>query len=233
LVRLEFQAGLRDQGIRTLREAERGLQANNPGQPPNSRIASIHGRLANAAEQEGNLAEALRERQQGIRILEAESQRARESPYFKERLGEARLAASRAMARLGQRQEAMRTGRLGIQLLDEGAQRNRAAALTLDLVAQRLLTVEPAGLRDPAKALVYARKAVEQTSGQMPPYLVTLAFAQEAAGLHEEARRSATQAIEGYQRVCAILKPVFAQPGYPEAHRVYSEFERQLERPVR
>ncbi|HEV3202369.1 MAG TPA: protein kinase [Bryobacteraceae bacterium] len=233
LGRLDFQAGLREQGIRTLREAERGLQAVNPGQPPNSRFASIHGRLANAAEQAGNLSEALRERQIGIRILEAEFQRAGQSPYFKERLGEARLAAARVMARLGQRQEALKAGRLGIQFLGEGAQSSRATALTLDLVAQRLLTVEPAELRDAAKALVYARKAVEQTAGQMPPYLVTLAFAQHASGLRDEARRSAIQAIQGYQKVSAILKPLFEQASYPEARRMYGEFERQLDQPIR
>ena len=233
LGRLEFQAGLRDQGVRTLREAERGFQANNPGQQPNMRFASIHGRLANAAEQDGNLSEALRERQTGIRILEAELQRVHESPYFKERLGEAHLAAARVMARLGQRHEALKAGRLGIQFLDEGAQRNRAAALTLDLVAQRLLTAEPAELRDVGKALVYASRAVEQTAGQMPPYLVTLAFAQDASGLHEEARRSAIQAMQGYQKVCAILKPLFDQPAYPDARRVFGEFERQLEQPIR
>jgi len=137
------------------------------------------------------------------------------------------------MAQSGQRQEALRNGRLGIQLLNEGANRNRVSALTLDLVAQRLLTAEPAELRDATKALQYARKAVNQTAGQMPPYLVTLAFAQEAAGLHEEALRSATQAIQGYKEVYTILTPLFVRPGYPEARRLYDEFERQLDHPIR
>jgi tetratricopeptide (TPR) repeat protein len=233
LGRLEFQAGLWAQGVRTLREAERGLPGNRPGQQPNMRFASIHARLANAAEQEGNLPEALREREMGIGILEAELQRVHESPYFKERLGEAHLAAARVMARLGQRQEALKAGRLGIQFLEEGAQRNRAAALTLDLVAQRLLTAEPPELRDAAKALVFASRAVQETAAQMPPYLVTLAFARDASGLHEEARRSAIQAIEAYQKVRAILKPLFDQTAYPDARRVSGEFERQLEQPIR
>jgi hypothetical protein len=99
-------------------------------------------------------------------------------------------------------------------------------------VAQRLLTAEPAELRDPAKALLYARRAVEQTAGQMPPYLVTLAIAQEAAGLHEEARQSAIQAIEGYKKVWTILQPLFGQSVYPEANRLYGEFQGQVQRPI-
>jgi hypothetical protein len=42
--------------------------------------------------------------------------------------------------------------RWGLDYLEENAGRPRAAALTLDLAAQRLLTAEPPELRDPARA---------------------------------------------------------------------------------
>jgi len=149
--------------------------------------------------------------------------------YLKERLGQARIGLARALARSGRPAEALRSGRLGIQLLDENAQGNRAAAVTLDLTAQRLLDVEPATLRDATKALAYARKAVDQTAGQMPPYVETLAFAQDAAGRHEEARQSAIQAVRGYQNAFEALKPLFDSPRYPESNRMYRELRRQLD----
>jgi hypothetical protein len=63
----------------------------------------------------------------------------------------------------------------------------------------------------------------------MPPYLVTLAFADDAAGLHEEARQAAARAIRSYQRVSAILDPVLGSPAYGEAARAWREFVQQLD----
>lgn len=230
---LQHQAGLRAQGVRTLQDSLSDLTTLLESPTPNHfALADVHSQLGNAAEVEGNYTEALRERAQAIQILEEQFGRNQEDLYVKERLGEARIAIARVLARLGRHAEALATGRLGIQLLDENARRNRAPAVTLDLAAQRLLTMEPAELRDGAKALDYARKAVDQTAGQMPPYLVTLAFAQDDAGLHEEARQSATQAIRGYQTVFAILQPLFDSPRYPEANRLARELRAQLEQVV-
>ena len=143
-------------------------------------------------------------------------------------MGSSRIAAARLLSRLGRRVEALQDGKLGLGYLEENAGRPRAAALTLDLAAQRLLTAEPTELRDAARARDYARRAVQQTASQMPPYLVTLAFAELASGHEQEGRRAAMLAVEGYRRVTEILAPLFDPSRYPEAVRLYSDWRKQL-----
>jgi serine/threonine protein kinase/tetratricopeptide (TPR) repeat protein len=233
LGRLQHQAGLREQGVRTLKDCLSELQRELGSSPGNEyllhRIAAVHSRLGNAAEVEGNFADALAEREIAIEILQRLNAGQQSLYYYMERLGEARIDDARVLTRLGRAADALRTGRLGIRLLDENAQRNRAAAFTLDLAAQRLLTVEPAGLRDASKALLYARQAVDRTAGQMPPYLATLAFAELAVGHEKEAGRAAAQAVQGYRRTAGILKPLFDSSRYPEASRLYRELQRRLD----
>ncbi len=224
LGRLQHQAGLREQGILSLRESLRELLAISPSNDyTRGRIAGVHIRLGSAAETDGKLAEALSEREQGSAILEEQLAGDPRSLYLKERAGEARIGMARLLARMGRGAEALRTARPGIELLDENARLPHSAAVTLDLAARHWLTVEPIGLRDPQKALECARNAVELTAAQMPPYLETLAFAQDAEGLHDEAAQSAMHAILGYRKVLDILRPVFESPRYPEANRLFRE----------
>jgi serine/threonine protein kinase len=233
LGRLQHQAGLREQGVRTLQDCLSALQKEPASSSGNEylqhRIAAVHSRLGNAAEVEGDFAEALREREIAIEILQRLNAGQQNLYYYMERLGEARIDAARVLTRLGRAAEALRTGRLGLRLLDENAERNGAPAFTLDLAAQRLLTVEPAALRDASKAVLCARKAVDRTAGQMPPYLVTLAFAELAGGHEKEAGRAAAQAVQGYRRIAGILKPLFDSSRYPEACRLYRELQQRLD----
>jgi tetratricopeptide (TPR) repeat protein len=234
LRRLQHQAGQRTQGVRTLEDCLTALQKELGSGSANEylqhRIAAVHARLGDAAEVEGNFAGALAEREIAIEILQRLNAGQQSLYYYRERLGETQIDNARALTRLGRATDALRIGRLGIRLLDENAQRNRAAAFTLDLAAQRLLTVEPASLRDAAKALLYARRAVDQTAGQMPPYLVTLAFAELAAGHEQQAGQAAAQAADAFLRTAAILKPLFDPSRYPEASRLYGDLLGQLER---
>jgi tetratricopeptide (TPR) repeat protein len=231
LGRLQHEAGLREQGRRTLQEA---LQAYSEaaskahGGYVQDHIAGVHIQISGILEAEGKIEESLREREQALEVLEKEFSQDPQSIYLKERLGASRIASARLLARLGRRAEALRDGRLGLGYLAENAGGPRAAALTLDSIAQRLLTVEPAELRDPAGAREYARRAVAQTASQMPPYLVTLAFAELASGREEEGRHAAARAVEGYRRVAEILAPLFDSSKYAEAARLYSEWRGQL-----
>jgi hypothetical protein len=72
-------------------------------------------------------------------------------------------------------------------------------------------------------------KAVDQTAGQMPPYLVTLAFAEFAVGHEKEAGRAAAQAVEGFRRTAGILKPLFDLSRYLEDSRLYCELQQPLD----
>lgn len=234
LGRLLHQAGFRERGVRLLREALQSFlvaeRENHGSGFTTDRIVGVHVQLSRANEAEGKFSEALQEREQSLEILEKEFLEDSQSIHLKERLGSSRITAARLLAHLGRHAEALRDGKRGLQFLEENADRPRAAALTLDLAAQRLLTAEPVELRDPARAREYARRAVAQTASQMPPYLETLAFAELASGHEEDGRHAATLAIQGYRRVSDILVPLFDAARYPEAARLYSEWRRQLER---
>ena len=174
----------------------------------------------------------MEQRERALEILEQKMSRDGPSTYFRERVGTARIASGRLLARLGRGAEALRDARVGLADLEENANRQPAAALTLDLAAQNLLTVEPAELRDPEKAHEYARRAVAQTGRQMPAYLVTLAIAELESGRQEEGRRTAVLALEGYRKISDILAPLFDASKYPEAARFYAEWREELGKPA-
>ncbi len=222
LGRLEHQAGMKEQGIRVLRDALQAMLTTGEGGTRN-RIARTYLRLGVAAEEDGDLAEADRNLEKAIETVVAPP-----NPYLKEVLGEALISRARVLAKLGRQAEALASAKRGIELLRANAQRPGAPATALDLAAQRLLTIEPAGARNPERALGFARQAVGQTAGQMPPYLVTLAFAQSAAGRDDEARQTAALAIEAYRRIAEVLAPAFDAVHCPAAESQYREWRDQL-----
>jgi serine/threonine protein kinase len=232
LGRLQHQMGLHEAGMRSLRNA---LQAysdtareSHAGGYVEDHIAGVHIQLSRAYEAEGKLVESLREREQGLDVIQKEFSQSPQSFYLKERAGSSQIVTARLLARLGRRAEALQHGKTGLEYLEENADRPRAAALTLDLAAQRLLTVEPLELRDAPRAAGYARHAVQQTASQMPPYLVTLAFAELACGHEDAARRAAILAVNGYRRVANILKPLFDTAQYPQSAQIYNDWRKQL-----
>jgi serine/threonine protein kinase len=233
LGRLQHQAGLREAGMRSLNDAllaySRASTESHGGGYIEDHLGGVHIQLSRAYEAEGKLAEALSEREQGLEVIQKEFSQSPQSLYLKERLGSSRIAAARLLSRLGRRAEALQDGKVGLDYLEENAGRPRAAALTLDLAAQRLLTAEPPELRDPAKARDYASRAVQQTASQMTPYLVTLAFAELASGHEEDGRRAAVLAVQGYRKMSEILAPLFDPSRYPEAARLYADWRRQLD----
>ena len=232
LGRLQHQAGLHEAGMRSLRDALRvysdSARESHGGGYVEDHIAGVHIQFSRAYEAEGQLAEALRERELGLDIIQKEFSQSPQSFYLKERMGSSQVVAARLLAHLGRRAEALQDGRLGLGYLEENADRPRASALTLDLAAQRLLTAEPPELRDTARARDYARRAVQQTASQMPPYLVTLAFAELASGHEDDGRRAAILAVHGYRRITEILQPLFDPSRYPQSARMYADWRRQL-----
>jgi len=190
LGRLQHQTGKKEEGIRTLRQTLQAMLTTGEGATPD-RIARTYSRIAQALEQDGDLAEAVRYLDKAVETI-GEPQ----NPYLREVLGEALVSRGRVLARSARPSDALASAKRGIQLLSDNAIRGAAPALALDLAAQRLLTVEPAQLRDPDRALRFAQQAVEQTAGEMAPYLVTLAVAESAAGRETEARLTAARALD-------------------------------------
>ncbi len=109
-----------------------------------------------------------------------------------------KLAA--ALAKAGKGEEVTR---LRLQMLRIGkvrADAREATAAELNAYAWDLLTIEPARLRDPASALLYAQRAVELSQGNDPAILDTLAWAYHLTG-------DQVQAIATEQRALALLAP--------------------------
>jgi tetratricopeptide (TPR) repeat protein len=76
LGRLQHQAGLREAGMRSLHDAlqaySRASTESHGGGYVEDHIAGVHIQFSRAYEAEGKLAEALREREQGLEVIQKE-----------------------------------------------------------------------------------------------------------------------------------------------------------------
>lgn len=69
---------------------------------------------------------------------------------------------------------------------------------------------------------------------KIDPIARTIAYVADLASLYDvlSDRLGATMSWPA-PKVCAILKPLFEQAEYTDARRMFSEFERQLDQPIR
>ena len=81
-------------------------------------------------------------------------------------------------------------------MLKDVAARPQAQAYQLFDAANGLITVEPSGLREPALAVKYAERIVEQTSYHNPEFLLTLAKAYRANDQPARAREAAKAGLK-------------------------------------
>ena len=225
LGRLQHQNGLVAEGKRNLLEARDAIDKDTA---TSNFSAEPRIQLALASEREGGLAEAEEEASHALEIQRERYRVSKGNIFLKGRVGEAHILLARILTDSHKGIEASQLARRGLTLIEESANRERASAITLDLAARRFLTVEPASLRDPLKALHFAREAVDRTAGQMPPYLTTLAFAELANHHEQESLAAAQRAITCYRRIAPILEPVLASPRYPEAAATFRYWQNQL-----
>lgn len=97
--------------------------------------------------------------------------------------------------------EAAADASAGLELLSTLAEYKEATSDVLELAACDYLMAEPAALRNPKRAEVLARRAVEITGGQVVPFLVTLAH---ATGAEEDISRAA----QAEWRQGEMLRPI-------------------------
>ncbi len=109
-----------------------------------------------------------------------------------------KLAA--ALARAGKSEEVTRLRLQMLRIRKARADAREATAVELNDYAWDLLTIEPSRLRDPASALLYAKRAVELSQGNDPAILDTLAWAYHSTG-------DQAQAIMTEERALALLAP--------------------------
>lgn len=229
---LQYWSGDRAEGEQTLRRSVSALQSKRKTGTEFFDLAAARGffELGRALRNDGRHTAALDALRQADEILTPLWSQASDSVYLRERLGEVRLESAQALLRLGKLKKARDMASEGLHLLRQNAEMAGAPTFCMDLIAQRLLTAEPSELRDAGAALVYAQRAVTQTKGQMPAYLVTLAMAQYAHGEKAEAARTEMAAARSYQNVWAALQPIFDDAPVPAARERYVEVHLQLDR---
>jgi tetratricopeptide (TPR) repeat protein len=98
--------------------------------------------------------------------------------------------------RLGQVYEQMGRGEDALHSLEKGLEADPGNAGILNHMGWLYATVEPATLRDPAKALAYAQRAVEASDGRDANILDTLAEAYYVNQELDEAIKTEERALE-------------------------------------
>ncbi len=227
-----IESGAHAEGEQTLRRSLSALQSMRKNGMELLDLSTARGffELGRILRASGRNAAALDAFRQADEILSPRLHRDAESVFLRERLGELRLESAHALLSLGRLRQARGAASEGLRLLRQNADRKGAPTFCIDLAAQRLLIVQPAELRGPAAALLYAQRAVMQTNRQMPAYLVTLAAAQYASGKKAEAAVTQMEAARSYQQVWAALQPMFDDAGIHTASERYAEIRRELER---
>lgn len=134
------------------------------------------------------------------------------------------IQLARMLAKTGQQEEARRYTKRGLELLKVIADWTETVGLSINEYAWPLLTCEPADMRDPVAALHYAKLAVEQTRGNDPNILKTLALAHYLTGDH-------AKTIEVAQKALALLPP--AEVEQSVLRQELEELSKQAEKAIK
>jgi serine/threonine protein kinase/tetratricopeptide (TPR) repeat protein len=139
---------------------------------------------------------------------------------------------------VGEVSEAAEVGKQALVYKSREAEKPGASASSLNSFAWALLTMDPPELRDPAKALPFAERAVKLTEGTDRYSLDTLALALHLTGRNDEAivaQRKAISLVPGGDPVnradlsTSLVKYLSAGGGEREAKEVIRKCVRSLE----
>ena len=142
---------------------------------PDAALAVKHIARGDALRDQGKLEEAIVEYREAIRLDPADAQ---------------------LWIRLGQVYARMGRGEDALNSLERGLEVDPGNAGILNDMGWLYATVEPSALRDPAKALAYAQRAVEASGGTDANILDTLAEAYYANRQFDEAIETEERALE-------------------------------------
>jgi len=146
-------------------------------------------RLADAANALKNLSE---QRSLLEQILNVEPH----NENWESKLGLVLVDIARQQRALHREKGSLELAQKGVAVLKDVAARPQAQAYQLFDAANGLITVEPSGLREPALAVKYAERIVEQTSYHNPEFLLTLAKAYRANDQPARAREAAKAGLK-------------------------------------
>jgi len=171
------------------------LKTNPTNAEVRRRLAIAHGYLANVFLDRQRPADAARSFEQAIgelsALLAADPSNARTAPELAYMLNQ----RARVLMALNDRAEARQEASRALALARTAADRQGAGGDALNEYAWALVSTEPAELRNPAQALIYARRALERAGAPNPVYLHTLGSAQHQLGQREEAIQTLEKAL--------------------------------------
>jgi tetratricopeptide (TPR) repeat protein len=153
-------------------------------------------------------------------ILEALSAAQPKDVWVQGRYSKTLITTADLLVQSGKPQEARALASRGLGIARELAGRSDATPDDMSQYAMALLTCQPADLREPATALLYARKSVAKSGGANSDHLNALAQAYFQ-------NRQITQAIETEEKALKLLAPPQPrQPDPPAWHRIKTQLAR-------
>jgi eukaryotic-like serine/threonine-protein kinase len=118
------------------------------------------------------------------------------SPQWQSTLGLLLIDMGRQQRALRRPQGSLEVAQKGLTLLKDVARRPGVQAYQLGDVVTGLITVEPADLREPGLAVIYAERMAEMSAHRNPEFLLTLARAYSSAKQSAKARGAAREGLD-------------------------------------
>jgi len=147
------------------------------------------------ADRRSNLAAAEKLMTQEVAVLQKMIKQDPSNEEYAPVLANTQVHLGTAQSILHTSADAAAMAKTGIATLKSLAAQDQAAPTILNQAADDLLIVEPASLREPKTALVFAGRAVTLTHAKAPSMLLTLAQAYRAAGQIDKSRATAREAL--------------------------------------
>lgn len=175
------------------------FESNSAADPMNARakldLADIWDSLADYYDARQNYIKALESLRKTAEIVGALGRSDPSNTRYPMQLSAVFLRVGGVMVKSGQVDEATRQTRRGLEIIRKLAEESGAPAGELRRAALAFLYCTPEPLREPRRAVSYAKRAVELTNSAEAPYLDLLSEAQIAAGMKAEALDTVRKAL--------------------------------------
>lgn len=145
--------------------------------------------------------EALAGYRSTVSLLETLLQSSPDNSVYQGQIAECWIRSGDLLRGTGSRAAGDADVRRGLDLALSVAQREGVSANDLNRAAHHLLHVKPEDWRNAAKALEFARRAVEESNGSAPDILLTLARAQRLSGDLPQAKETVSRGLALFTNV--------------------------------
>lgn len=202
-------SGKLDEAKESFRSAEKEYQAIIQRDPTNAgvqrNLAMLSAQKANTLTALGDQEGAVASYEAAVKIMRGLTSADPKNVRYRIDMNYMLLRRVALLLKNGRRPEAVASAKEGLAMLKENAERPEATAQDFNEYAWGLATCDVPELRDPARALRYASRAVESSPNPNALYLDTLAWAHFRSG-------NPAKAVEAVERAIAMM-PAPAKAG--------------------